>query len=119
MAPKFDRPCTDFPTRCGYDLFLNHVTESDLFRNRVLYLYPCIHLHEIEVQIFIHDEFDSSCPFIVDCLTGIDGGLSHLLPNFSSVHRGGSFLQNFLMATLKCTLSFTHVYNMTVMIPTI
>src|SRR5690625_2762090 len=57
MAPKFDRPCTDFPTRCGYDLFLNHVTESDLFRNRVLYLYPCIHLHEIEVQIFIHDEF--------------------------------------------------------------
>src|SRR5690625_2451170 len=73
MAPKFDRPCADFSTRCGYDLFLDHITEGNLFRNRVFDLYPCIHLHKIEVQIFIHDEFDSSGPFIVDCLTGIDG----------------------------------------------
>src|SRR5258708_27406465 len=66
---------------CRYfDLFFDQVEIHHFFRDTMLYLDTGVHLHEVEIAVLIHEEFDRSHAFVVDGGSRFDGGISHTLP---------------------------------------
>jgi len=45
----------------------------------MLYLDPCVHFHEEELAMLVHEELDGAGTFIVDGLRALHGGFTHTL----------------------------------------
>src|SRR5688572_12829908 len=89
---------------------------DDFFRYRMFDLYPGIHLHEIKILVFVHQELDCAYAFIINSLTGFDGSFTHFIPQgFIQEWRRRLFKQ-FLMTTLDGAFPFGKMYDMSMLI---
>jgi len=91
------------------DLPLDKVLTSDHLGDRVFDLQPSVHLHEVElVSLGIKDELNSTSVVVSD---GLSGGLRSFADLGAQGGRDvrGTFLNNLLMSSLHCAISFVQV----------
>ena len=63
---------------CGYlYLSLNEIETGNFFCDRMLDLYTGIHLHEVEVMLFVNEELDSTGVAVIALFCGSYGSCAH------------------------------------------
>ena len=72
----------------------------------MLYLDTSVHLHKIEVPVFVHKKFYRTCTFIINVFGGLYRCHSHLLPKFIGHKWRGDFFSKFLVPSLDRTVPF-------------
>ncbi len=66
---------------CYPDLLLDELTPHDLLSDRVLYLDPGVHFHEVEILPALIDKiFDRPSILVANIFCQIDRGLPHPFP---------------------------------------
>lgn len=98
------------------DLFFDEVEVEEFFGHGVFYLDAGIHFHEIEVAVFVEEEFDGAEAFVADGFACFDSGFAHLLAEFFGQYRGGGFFEEFLVASLDGTIAFAEVDDIAVLV---
>jgi hypothetical protein len=68
-------------------LFFDQIVIGNFFRDRVLNLNTGVHFHEIELAVFVDQEFDRSCSFVIDGLRTFNSGFSHRLTQLLTNNR--------------------------------
>lgn len=64
------------------DLFFDEVDAGDFFGDAVFDLDTGIHFDEVEVAVFIDEEFDGACVFVFAGFSDFDGGFAHFFAEF-------------------------------------
>lgn len=101
---------------CYSYLPLHQVKASYHFRDRMLNLKSCVHLHKVKLLICsVKYEFDSSCVVVTDCLCCSYSSLANLE---SELRRDAAwrFFNNFLVASLNSAIAFIQIDVVTVFI---
>src|SRR3569832_618008 len=98
------------------DLLLHDVDAGDLFRHRVLHLQARVHLHEIELAVLVHEEFDGAGVLIFHGLRRAHRELAEQLALLVAELRRGRDLEQLLMATLYRTVAFEQVHDVAVVV---
>src|SRR5262249_12665386 len=70
-----------------------------------------IHFKEIKIQVSVDQELDRTCILISGCASDADRGFPHPSTQVRADNRGGTFLQHFLMTSLKRALSFAEIHR--------
>src|SRR6202044_511725 len=78
------------------------------FGDRMLHLYPCIHLNEEELPVLVQ-ELDCSSADVAQLSHGLGDNAADALALFRVQSRGGTFLPYFLVATLKGAVALAKV----------
>src|SRR5260370_27546628 len=100
------------------DLFAHQVAPEDLFGNRMFYLNPRIHFHEIEITVLIDEIFHRARVFIANRCCEFYGAATHFLSNIIINHRGRAFLDDLLVAPLDRAIAFAEMNDAAVTIAT-
>ncbi|MNV87685.1 hypothetical protein D3C71_1818270 [compost metagenome] len=113
IDPAFDRVhirqvifSGDWNSRSYFNLFFDQVVVDHFFCYRVFHLDTGIHFHEIEVAVFINQEFNCSGTFILYCNSTFNGCLTHSFPKLWCHERRWCFFYQLLMATLNRAIAF-------------
>ena len=85
---------------CDADLLLHQIDARHPLCDRMLYLDPGVHLHEIEIPVLFQQEFDGTCIGIMGCFCRLHGCLSHLLSQLRRKCDGRGLFNHFLMIPL-------------------
>lgn len=96
------------------DLFFNEIDASDFFGNAVFYLDTGVHFDEVEVAMFIDEEFDGAGIFVFASFSDFDGGFAHFFSKFWGEVGGGGFFDEFLVAALNGAIAFCAVDDVAV-----
>ena len=91
------------------NLLLYQVEPGDHFGDRVFHLDAGVHLHEIEIELLVDEEFDGADAGVTDASHTLQGGLAQSTPQNGVNHRGRAFLDELLMPALDGAFSFTEV----------
>ena len=75
-----------------------------------------VHLHEIEVPVFINQKLNGSNAFVIHSFCRSYRSVAHFITKFLSHKRRRSFLHQFLMTSLNGTIAFTQVTNTPILI---
>jgi hypothetical protein len=95
-------------------LLLHDVDPGDHLSDWMLNLKTCVHLHEIEGSVVVHQEFDGARVLIVDCPCGGHRGLAHVGALCLGQLRRGSDLDEFLVPALDRTVALEQVGDIAV-----
>ena len=98
------------------DLLLHKITTVDLFGHWVFHLNAGVHLHEVEVQVVIDEVLDGAGIVVSDGLTETDRSLTHSLAEILRHERGGTLLEDFLIAALKRAVALTEMDDFAVLV---
>src|SRR3989339_1277010 len=82
----------DWNARSNFYLFFDQVEVDYLFSYRMLYLYTGIHFHEVEVAVFIYEEFYCTSSFLIYSHGSFNGGLAHFFTQLRGHERRWRFL---------------------------
>src|SRR5689334_17204679 len=103
-------------TRRNLYLFLYQIKIDHLFRHAMFHLYTCIHLHEIEIPMFVHQEFYRSNTFITYCRRSLFRRLTHLKPELLCHKRRRRLFHQFLVPSLDRTVTLTQMTHIAILI---
>ena len=106
----------DWVACCKFDLLLHEVVIDYFFRDGMLHLNTGVHFHEVEVTVFVDQEFYRSNSFVLHGFCSLDGSLSHFLAQFIGHERRGRFFYQLLVATLNRTVALTEVACLAVLV---
>src|SRR5258708_2959706 len=95
-----------------FNLFFDQIIISNFFGNRMLHLDTRIHFHEIEITVFIHEEFNGSSTFVVDSFRSFNSRFSHSFTQLLIYDRRGRFFYQFLVPTLNRAITFRKVTDL-------
>ena len=98
------------------DLLLDQVASVDFLGDRMLDLDARVHLHEIEMTVIIHEKLNSARIGVSDVLCQLDRGCAHSSPQFGRHQRGGTLLDDLLIASLDGTIAFPEMNDAAVFI---
>ena len=90
---------------CDAELGLDEVDAGDGFGDGVLHLDARVHLDEVELAVFIHEELDGAGVLIADFGEATAQGLADLLAHFGRDLQRRRFFDEFLMAALDGALA--------------
>ena len=93
-------------SRGDLDLLFDKVASVDLLGDRMLDLDAGVHLHEIKMPVIVDEELDGAGIGVADVLRQLDRGGAHLRTQFGRHQRGGTFLDDLLIASLDGTVAF-------------
>src|SRR5690606_10996102 len=82
----------------------------------MFHLNPRIHLHKVEVAVFVHQKLNGPRAFVVYSLGSLDRCFSHLGTKLRSDKRRGCFFDKLLVAALYRTVAFRQVTHFAVLI---
>lgn len=91
------------------NLLLNQIDASDLFRDGMFNLKPGVHLEEIKVLVFVHEELNRSGRVVFATPSQCDSLLSHFLACQGIHYRAGRFFDDFLVPALNRTFALRHI----------
>ena len=97
-------------------LFPDNVHTGYQLGDRMLDLYPCVHLHEV-VFPSCHQEFDGSGAAVLQSLEETHRVFPHAFTHFRRNNGGGAFLYEFLVILLTGTVAFPEVYYISLTVP--
>src|SRR5579859_1905332 len=98
------------------DLFFYEIEIDHFFSDAMFYLDTGVHLHEVEVAVFVDEEFYRPHAFVVDGGGGLYSGVAHALAQFGRHKGGGGFLHEFLVATLDRAVAFAEMADLAVLV---
>ena len=75
-----------------------------------------VHLHKIEVAVFIDQKFNGSAAFVIHSFCGFYCGITHLIAKFLSHEGRWRFFYQFLVAALNGAIAFAKVNHLAVLI---
>ena len=81
-------------------LFFDEVKVGYFLSDGMLYLNSGIHLHKIEVAVFVDQKLDGTCSFIANGFSSFDGSFAHCIPKFIRDKWRGSFFDKLLVSSL-------------------
>src|SRR5580692_4951471 len=90
-------------------LFFDQIEIRDFLRHAMLYLDTRIHLHEVEIAMLVHQEFNGAHTLIIDRRSGLDGSLTHAATQFLRHERRRRFFHQLLVTTLDAAIPFTEM----------
>ena len=102
---------------CGHPhLPFHQVLPGDELRDRVLYLQPGVHLHEVKAAGGVDDELHRARSQVAHRPRRVDRGLSHGQPALLAQPRGGGFLDDLLVPPLHGAVPLEQVQRVAVRI---
>ena len=93
------------------DLPLDDVHPGDQLRHRVLHLQTGVHLHKVEVPVFVHQKFHGARVDVPRGPGGPGGGLHQLLPGLGRDAGGGGLLDELLVVLLDGALPLPQTHD--------
>src|SRR5690606_34115515 len=100
----------------NFDLFFDQVKIDYFLRNGMLNLDSCIHLHKIEVTVFVHKELYCTNTFVFHSFSSLNGSLPHSLTQIICHERTWSLLYQFLVTTLDRTITFRKMTGISILV---
>src|SRR4051812_175303 len=97
------------------NLIAHDVGERDHLRHGMLDLYARVHLHEVELAVFIQEKLDRPRARITDALASLDCRRAHTLAQLRRQRRRRSFFDNLLMTALNRAVALAEVYAVAVL----
>ena len=92
--------------RRDLNLLFDQIASVDLLGDRMLDLDARIHLHEIEMPVVVDEELDRAGIGVADVLRQLDRRGAHSCAQFGRHQRGGTLLDDLLIAALDGTIAF-------------
>ncbi len=96
-------------TSCDFELPFNQINAGDQFSDRVFNLKAGIHLHEVELTSAIEQELNRTSAYIVNRLSGLNCGFTHLFTQFITKTGSWCFFDYFLVTTLNGTVTIRKI----------
>ena len=96
------------------DLLFDEINAVGFLSDAVFHLDAGIHLHEVVVSMVIHEAFDGAGADVADFFGEADAICAHAFADFVGHDGGGSFFDNFLVATLHGAVAFAEVDDIAV-----
>ena len=98
------------------NLVLHQVQHRHHFRNRMLHLNARVHLQEVEVALFVHQQFDGARAGVSDFLKRLDNLVADALPGLRINLGGWRLLHQLLMPALNGALALAQVDDAAVVV---
>ena len=98
------------------DLSLDQVDAHDPFCDSVFHLKAGVHLQKVKILISIKKEFQRSDSDVADRARALNGDSADAAPHPVIQRRGGTFLNDLLVAPLDGTFTIIEVHHLTVLI---
>lgn len=94
---------------CDFDLFFNQVMVDYFFCDWVFYLNLGIYFYEVEVLVFVYEEFYGVYVFVFDSFFCFYSCIVYFFLEFIGYKRGGVFFYQFLVVVLNRVVLFGKV----------
>ena len=86
------------------------------FCNRMFHLEPSVHLHEVKVQLFIHNKLYGAGTDIIHGLCRSDGSLAQFAPDLPGQSGSWGLLDDLLVPALDRTVTLKQVDIVTMLV---
>ena len=93
-------------TRGHLNLLFDKIASIDFLGDRMLDLDAGVHLHEIEMTVIVHEKLDRARIRVSNVLRQFDRRGAHSSAQFGRHERGGTLLDDLLIAALDRTIAF-------------